>query len=716
MKYLLLINLFVFVSTYSFSQTITIDEFEDYKQEISSKSIKNGFKIQIIEKSGIEKIKIMNDAGKFIDVTEFETITGGKIYSIKEAKVENSILKIQLIKGGETKNLTLTVTESPLNDIPPATCIPKVSKTKCSHTRNFENKFGEEAKYYDKRKIVYVYDFNPDPSKREFYKITLNKEYGKGKDNENSPGLQRHDGLDIEVANFNKERLTPGKNVKFKIYNINKFMYDISIADSVIQFDSEPSALFSRFFLGDSTFLGSLMQGFSDGLSAQNNGEEISEVKEINQLLNTIIAELKCFVEQYNWIQNEIIGAYGPCYSFPCCYSIEYVELANLLANIRGNTTILQSKLDEQRKIVKEKTKLIETCKSNRNTLEKNKTAAGKLATAINKLEEEIKKTSGDERKKKEEELKNKIKANDKLTVEREKLEKSYKESCGTNKEAQYSRDKKDAEKILADFKAINTLLDNLPTDNDLKKAIVFLRNIVESNSTHTSDYISLNGNALDLTITIASKDSIFHYFSIPEYKNDPIQIQIPIIGKTFPSFSSGSFISIGQHLQNKTYSWQETVGNNNTADSTSFTLTESGYTFFPSGFCALGNVEWKFSPSLGIGASAGVGLTIEREPRLAYLGGVSLFFGELRQFSLTGGLAGMNVNRLTRNLQTIADNQIIYTNKASIDYFKELKVGAFVSLTYTPFKIVKTKTPKSKTPKDKTPKDKTPKSKETKD
>lgn len=92
-----------------------------------------------------------------------------------------------------------------------------------------------------------------------------------------------------------------------------------------------------------------------------------------------------------------------------------------------------------------------------------------------------------------------------------------------------------------------------------------------------------------------------------------------------------------------------------------------------------------------------GTGLSIEKLPRLAYLGGVSLFFGDLRQFTITGGFVGMQVNQLTKNYQTIADNQVIYKSRPDIQYYKEFKVGGFISLTYTPFKVYKTKTVKSK-------------------
>lgn len=682
MKHLKIIIAFFFICSNVFSQTITIDQFQDLPrdkfdpvdgnaQAITTKSITDGFKIQVLDASAINAVKVKNAAGQFINATTIETITNAKLFTITNPKLEddNKTLLIKLIKEGEEKTLTLTVQASPSEVNSSSTpCVPTQSKTDCSPVKDYDNKFGEDVKYYDKNKIVYVYDFNKDPAKREFYKIR-----------------KKNGILKIEVVNFNKETLTSGKNVKFKIYNINKFLYDVSIADSVIHFDSEPSALFTRLFLGDSTLLGSLMGTFSDVTKMQSAG------------LDNLNKKIKCFVEKYNWLQNKVLDAYDPCYSFPCCYSIEYTELANDLAVIRADAVNIQMKLDEKKKIIEDNKKELDACEKNEKDIKDNSAAITKCEGEIKDIKQKLPSLSGEDKKKKEEELAKKEEELKKLQEDKAKLEKISSEKCTGTKKEEYKKKKETAENELSEISVINTLLTNLPSDKELKKIIVFLRNMVETNNSHTSDYISLNGNMLDLTINIASKDSIFKYFSIPEYKNDPLQIQIPILGKPFVSFSSGSFIALGKHLQNKTYSWQGTIGNNNTVSDSSFTLVESGYTLPPMGFCALGNLEWKVSRSFGFGGSAGVGLSIEKSPRLAYLGGVSLFFGDLRQFTITGGFVGMQVNKLTNNFQTVVDNQVIYTSKPSIEYYKEFKVGGFISLTYTPFKVYKTKTVKSK-------------------
>lgn len=715
MKYLQLAIALVFLCSNVFSQTITIDQFQDLpldkfdpidgnKQLITAKSIEDGFKIQIISLSGIEKIKQKNAAGNFSELTEVDSVNGGKFYSsIKGAKPEDGKLFFKLIKGPEEKTLTLMVEASNptinrkqefISD-----CIPK---------KEYKNKFGEDVTYYDKNKIVYVYDFNKDPSKREFYKITLD-----------------HDTLKQVLVNFNKETLTSGKNVKFKIYNINKFMYDVSIADSVIHFDSEPSVLFTRLFLGDSTILGSLMGTFSD-----------KTINHSNDKTKYLFEKIKNFIIKYNNLRKTALETLNPCHQFTCCNNLDYSEYLNALAEIKAETENVKRKLNAAKydlnksdcnKQIKLKTQAEISIKNLNFAISKLDVRIQELILINTSLANNIKRIKGEVK-----EIESKVffsKGADSLTkraqilrLETELISRNSELSASRLELTRFQKDrdsidlkafeiltsidsikynisqlckdgnKTDIQDMIDALEASNYLINNLPSEGDLKKLIIFINNMVLQNNSYTSDYISLNGNMLDLTINIASKDSIFKYFSLPEYKNNPLQIQIPIIGKPFVSFSSGSFIALGKNMQNKTYTWQETVGNNNTVDSSKYTLVESGYSLLPFGFCALGNLEWKLCRSFGLGSSAGVGLTIEKSPRLAYLGGVSLFFGDLRQFTITGGFAGIQVNKLTNNFQTVSDNQIIYTTKPNIDYFKDFKVGGFISLTYTPFKVYKTK------------------------
>ncbi len=718
MKYLLLaITLFFFCSN-SYSQKVVIDTFEDLntnkfsdnQQEITTEAVNAGFKIEVKDTSKIETVQQKNAAGIFIEVSvSDDVIVDGKVYDIKNALIENDKLVIILIKGGNKKTVTLSVNPSASSTRGISTsCVPTQPTDSCREVKSYDNFFGENVKYYDKRKIVYVYDFNKDPSKREFYKIT-----------------KKNGALKIEVVNFNKETLTSGKNVKFKIYNINKFMYDVSIADSVIHFDSEPSALFTRLFLGDSTLLGSLIGTFSDNIKLQANQDDAKSLME----------KISCFVDKYNWLRKTALDALNPCYTFPYCYSIDYAEFLNSLSEIKAQEDNVKRKLNKAKNDVQACNNQIKLKVKVENDIKNLNFAISKLnirfeelnsknaslSNNINKIKDEVKLIEsqiffskgadsltkkaqlarlGTELTSKSIELATnridiaKVRKNkDSLEIVKE----TFVNSIDTIEFDISGACNSDIQDMIDALEISDYLIKNLPSDSSIKKLIVFINNMVEANNSHTSDYISLNGNMLDLTISIASKDSIFKYFSIPEYKNDPLQIQIPILGKPFASFSSGSFIALGKHLQNKTYAWQETVGINNTATDSSYTLVESGYTLPPMGFCALGNFEWKLTRSFGLGGSAGVGLSIEKSPRLAYLGGVSLFFGNLRQFAITGGFVGMQVNKLTNNFQTIADNQVIYSSRPDIQYYKEFKVGHFISLTYTPFNTVYRKNKKTK-------------------
>lgn len=50
---------------------------------------------------------------------------------------------------------------------------------------------------------------------------------------------------------------------------------------------------------------------------------------------------------------------------------------------------------------------------------------------------------------------------------------------------------------------------------------------------------------------------------------------------------------------------------------------------------------------SLGFGVSLGAGVTIEDKPKLTYLSGISMYFGQQKQLNVTAGIASVRVNKL---------------------------------------------------------------------
>ncbi len=630
------------VSVSTFNDQI-VNTFED-KSDITLDDIKNGIFVQIDDAAKISSLSLDDEPLSPESDPSF-TAAGASTYLILNPVIDKNEIYLKLSDAKNVyKILRIKIKSTPEDD---KLCVPKhPSGYYCNETKNAESDFGENSNNYDENSILYVYDFNPKV--RTFYKLIKKKSSG----------------FDKTIANFNNETLTRRKNIKFKIVNINQFMYDVAIASSLVEFDSEPSALFNRMFLGDDNLLGNLMTNYaSKSINAQS-------FKTPTKTQEPLQKKVSCFVQKYNWLQNEMLKAYDPCAKFSCCYSIDYLDIANELTDIRTEALSIQSNLEQKQKVIKENQDKIAECKTNEQNLKDN-------TDAITQLNKEIaKKPAADELKKLNTNLK-------KLQDQALKLQEAKKVCDTENKTYQENIDTE--KKLVDELTGINDFIKGLPSDADLKAIIVFLRNMVESNNEISLDYIPLNGNILDLKINIASKDAVFKRFSLPDkyaYKDKPIDIQIPIVSHPFISFSSGSFIAIKRNLINKQYEVQEA-----TAGSSTYKIVESGYTSLPMGFAALGNFERKFSRNFGIGPSIGVGLTIEDKPRLAYLAGASLFLGQWRQLTVTAGLAAMQVDKLNRNFQTAVENQTTYTTKPVLGFYKELKTGFFFSLTYTPFK-----------------------------
>lgn len=540
-------------------------------------------------------------------------------------------------------------------------CIKSQSEETCC-LMNKDNFFGENKDFYTSDKIVYVYDFNSNPSQRAFYKI-----------------CKKGENLHSELININDEKICPGTNVIFKVVNINKFIYDISVKGFEVNYESDQPALLSDFFIGNSSLFGNLVNNFNKFLTISGSNDANNVVGEdslsnnfikerIDNPLELIKTEIKCFVLEYNKLQTKMLQAYNLCSKFPCCNDENYFGLVNKLLEIRINTVDIQNNINKIKGIISEKQDFILVCDNNKKARVENQ----------NKIDEFNRKPiqyQTTHKKDKEE-----------LLEEMKNLEAK---KCDENKYKQNLSEKNKAEEALREINAISDLLSKLPNDQDLRKAVVFLNNMTAHNQTYTLDYIPSNGNSLEINLSIKSKEIITKEFSIPEYM-ETFNIDIPILPKFLVNFSSGSFITLGNNLQSKTYDWQSVNLSNGVIDDSKYVLTESGYTPVPLGFAALVNFEWKLCKSFGIGPSAGVGITIEKNPRVSYLAGGSMFFGNLHQFGLTCGFAVMPINEIKNNFKAIAEKQIVYLSKPNIEYYNKLKVGAFLSLTYTPFTVSK--------------------------
>ena len=478
-------------------------------------------------------------------------------------------------------------------------------------------------------------------------------------------------------VNFSKEVLKSRNHVQFKVVNINRFLYNVSIEDSIVKFDSQPSTLLDQFFFGDTTLLQKVTTAFGNnkfgGRSA--NSKDSTKSKKDNSLL----CKIRCFAQNYIALNSKMLEAYDPCSEFPCCQKLipAYEQLAKDLFEIKLDSATSQ-----------------QTLIKNLNTELTNSKA---IQSACNQKKEKLTKLQRDTeiiKAKKEADLTIKDKENLASFPEDEKKLKA--DLCSDSIVTSIEKQIKDLANKIKINNAISELSKSLPTEIQIKKAIVFIQHMIDINKTYMHERVSLNGNQLELKLRISSKDSITKYFSIPDYKNKEIPFIIPIKGRPFISFSSGSYVIADKSLVNKTYDWQPLPNNSGVIgkDSARYILTESGYSAPMMGFAALANAEIKLSRFFGVGLSTGVGLTIETKPRLAYLLGGSLFLGELRQFAITAGWAVTQVDKLNNNLLSAYNERVSYTSPSiqDIKYYQEAKAGFFLAITYTPFKAARSR------------------------
>jgi len=628
-----------------------ISKFDNAKV-IDDKDRTDGFELHIDNALKITKVYLRIRNGNLNLVSELKK-PNHTVYRFKSSYVNpgSKKIEIQITQSDLPNSKTILI---PIDQ--PKVVVAPVVKDPCDNIfkagapgcvfADVSNDFGFEESDFDEHDVIYVFDFNKVSTKRRFYKVVRDEKEG--------------DRLKTSKVNFSTEVLSPKNQVFVKVSGVNRLMFDVSIEDTLFDLDSEPSALYTGMFLGDSSsLLGTLMKNFSSNVKAFGNDD-----------LQKMIEELKCFYSMYASLKAELRKAFDPCAEFLCCSNIDFDKIKKKLININSGIVSLQSQYVLEKKKMEEHKKKIEDCK-------KKKTAYDKLDAEIKELEK-IKESDRTPEQKKS------------LTDKQEQLKKLEK-PCTDDEITETQNSMVELNNELSLLAAMEILQVSLPKERDLDSISNFLMQLVEQNQNLMKGATQLNGNRLEITVRINSRDSVARLVGYPGLRNYN-HYKIPILRKQFVSFSSGSFITLKKNLQNKTYDWQAIPNSSNVLDSSKFRLVESGYTNPPMGFAAFGSIEWRLYRSFGVGFSGGVGLTIEGSPRMAYLAGASLFFGDLRQFGVTGGFAAMQVNRLKNNFQSLYDQQVISLSRPAIEYYKEFKVGAFVSVTYTPFKLAKRK------------------------
>lgn len=606
------------------------------------------------------------------------------VYETKDEDNAEPILTIELVFDGyepiEINSVPIDTSENITPKVNGFDCnLIQFADHECSNQMTREKLFGEDSWTYTNDKVVYILDFENQGQDPSFYKIfkRLNDKKGDAKNKPFEPcngldGCIEKDGLYLVNLETGREKLQSKSRVEFKVVNVNKFRYNVSVFDSAAIFDSDVPFLFTDLFLGskDGT-LGKLIQTYTSNLSAHDKVESL----EITDKLNQLLSRIDCFYRNLSSIQNFILNSIGRCNHFPCCPEHQdlYLGVAKDLLNLRAEiASILELEAPALMKELKDMETTFENCKK-----------ADAIQQEINKLRQEVKREKAllKPDQKVIDEKEDSIALKDKTVQELLKGE-----TCLDLSVMRRNISAKRSE--LAPYLNLQIMLDSLPSDAQIQKLILRVNSITKNAFKYVNHIPQLRGLSQKIDIRIEAKE--------PMHKLDPSStsdsfhyvLDIPIINKWLVSFSSGAFIGFGEDIQPKTYNFRAIpITGFNVDSSKKYELVESGFDEIPYGFAALSNLQYQIDRGFGLGVSVGVGITVEKKPKPAYLGGLSLSFGRERQLVLTGGAMFTPVSILK---PTVSKDFLYDNDTYQIEYYDDLRVGGFVSITYTPFKIKK--------------------------
>jgi hypothetical protein len=224
-------------------------------------------------------------------------------------------------------------------------------------------------------------------------------------------------------------------------------------------------------------------------------------------------------------------------------------------------------------------------------------------------------------------------------------------------------------------------------TEKDLLKLTFFADNYVSDHFKYVSPPIYPDGNTLKIGLRFTPSDSsLVKKFNIMPLRNDSIGLEIFVRKKWHSSFSSGPFTVFGKNMIYEEYGWQAQPGKDSTViDSSRYKLVSTGKRSVSPGIAAFVNMGFRCSEKFGWALSTGVGITIEEKPRPVYFLGGTLNFGKNEVLSLTSGIVLVNVDKLNSSIYPDHETAF-YIKPGAVSYSKELKVGGFISLSYTLF------------------------------
>jgi len=467
------------------------------------------------------------------------------------------------------------------------------------------------------------------------------------------------------VENLNQVSAVFNQEFKIKVVNVNRYIYNIDLVANDVEFGSNPPELFKQLFLGDGNVLDNLLAKLNTDkmidpkMQITNIGNaKIIANDSIEKLKNLFILALDSFKEEYNLMLENQLKVYDFCpATIECCDQKhdkqKFKEFADLILQLKFSYLEYNSGFSSEMARLQKQIEFLNVELDSANEIGKGK----KIATMNKKHVDSIK-----------------------------------------NKIIQLNQEKASKESVKADidiiFESISTI-----KDEDLMKLVLFNQNMVADHFSYTSPPIFPNSNKLNIGIKFNPVDSSpIKKWDIMPLVDDSLGLEILVKDKWFISFSSGPFVGLGKSIQDDTYGWQAQLDSNGViSDASPYKLVNTGNSGLPIGLAAYANMGTKLTTGFGIGLSVGVGVVIEKDPKPVYLLGGSLYFGGKQQLNITGGVSLMHVDRLKSELYPNLSGNL-YSNKSTqIEYSSELRIGGFISVSYTLFSMDRTRNQHSK-------------------
>lgn len=452
------------------------------------------------------------------------------------------------------------------------------------------------------------------------------------------------------VKSLEDVKVKHNERLRFKVINVNRYLYNVQIAfDDVVLKSNEPE-LFKKLFLGEGFYIKGInllnAQATTEAATASPAGGGAGANPDDTPLTN-FLSEYEGFKKSYNSILENYLKAYSVCLpnTVKCCGDQQASKFSKLSAQL----------LSLQISFIK--------VKSDFNTKQSN----------LEKEKADYEKKIADPK------TKNKPAIQLKLDNTIKQLD-IVKTSFAS----------------LMEFEKKLELID----DETLLKLVHFENNFVKDNFEFISPAIYPKGNSLILSVDIIpnTSEEAKKWQISPLYKEQST-VEFRVKNKWFYSFSTGPFVAIHNQFKTATYGWQQQPSNGVIDGTSQYKLVQSGQNGLPVGIGAFANLGNKITDYFGIGPTVGVGATILDKVEMAYFLGLTGFLGQDKQFNFTVGTSFVQIEKLKSELYPDIGTQL-YAAPIDLEYTKKIAAGFFVAVSYTVFESVKTPNSRSGHPK----------------